>query len=161
MLDANGSFRSGAAQITLVSLAIFLVHCNTGRRQLAELGTLAAADAFLLHDVHNAVFVHAHCLVLLGAGFIAGMILAVLANINLVLQLAEFTKSQLDAAVAGSGHTVVNQGTHQLTAGTAHTVAVFFGVLNNMVVFHNVLCTLLCCMIFFTFQAVLKGFEAG
>ena len=76
--------------------AVFLIHSDAGRCQLAELGAFAAADALFFHDVHGAVLIYAHCLVLLGAGFVAGMIFAMLANIDLMYQGAEFAKLQLN-----------------------------------------------------------------
>ena len=118
-------------------LAVLLVHCDTGRCELAVSHALAAADAFFFVDVNDAVFIDAHCLILLGAGFVAGMILAVFANINLVLELCELTELQLDAAVAGTCYAVVYERTEQFTAGTAYAMAVFIGILNDMVVFHK------------------------
>ena len=118
-------------------LAVLLVHCDTGGSELAVSSTLAAADALFLIDVHNAVFIHAHGLVLLGAGFIAGMILAVFANVNLVLKLSELAEFELDAAVAGTCYAVVNEGAEQFAAGAAYAMAVFIGILDDMVVFHK------------------------
>ena len=96
--------------------AVLLVHGNARRCKLAEFGTLATADALFLIDVHNAILVHAHSLVLLGAGFVAGMVLTMLARINLVLQGAELAKLQLNAAVTGACDPVMDEGTPKLTA---------------------------------------------
>ena len=118
-------------------LAVLLVHCDAGRRELAVSHALAAADALFFNDVNCAVFVNAHCLVLLGAGFIAGMILAMLADIDLMLELRELAEFYLDAAVAGTCYAVVYEGTEKLTAGAAYAMAVFIGILNDVVVFHE------------------------
>ena len=118
-------------------LAVLLVHRNTRGRKLAVSHALAAADALFFVDVYNAVFINAHCLILLGAGFIAGMILAVFADINLMLKLRELAEFYLDAAVAGTCYTVMNERTEELTAGAAYAMAVFIGILNDMVVFHE------------------------
>lgn len=118
-------------------LAVLLVHCDAGRRELAVSHALAAADALFFYDVNCAVFVNAHSLVLLGAGFVAGMILAVFADVNLVLELREFAELYLDAAVAGTCYAVMYERTEKLTAGAAYAMAVFIGILNDMVVFHE------------------------
>ena len=65
------------------------------------------------------------------------MILAVLADINRVYELVELADFNLDAAVAGTCYTVVDERTEQLTAGAADTMAVFIGILNNVIVFHE------------------------
>ena len=96
--------------------AVFLIHGDAGRCQLAKFGAFAAADALFFHDIHGAVLIYAHCLVLLGACFVAGMIFAVLANIDLMYQGAELAKLQLNAAVTGACHPIVNEGAEQLTA---------------------------------------------
>ena len=118
-------------------LAVLLVHCDTGGSELAVSSALAAADAFFFNDVNSAVFVYAHCLVFLGACFVAGMILAMFTNVNLVLKLSELAEFELDAAVAGTCYAVVYERTEQFTAGTAYAMAVFIGILNDMVVFHE------------------------
>ena len=118
-------------------LAVLLVHCDTGRCEFAVSHALAAADAFFFVDVNCAVFIDAHCLILLGTGFIAGMILAVFANVNLVLKLCELAEFELDTAVAGTCYAVVYEGAEQFAAGAAYAMAVFIGILNDMVVFHG------------------------
>ena len=120
-----------------MGLALLLIHGDTGRGELAVLSTQAAADALFLVDVNDAVFIDAHGLVLLGTLFVAGMILAVFADIDLVLELVESAQLHLDAAMAGAGHAVVNEGAEQFAAGAADAVAVFIRILNNMIVFHE------------------------
>jgi hypothetical protein len=118
-------------------LAVLLVHGDAGRRELAAFGAQAAADAFVLVDVHNAVLIHAHGFVLLGTLFVAGMILAVLADIDFVLELVELAKFDFDAAVAGTRHAVVYERTIEFAAGAADAMAVFIGILNDVVIFHE------------------------
>ena len=118
-------------------LAVLLVHCDAGRCQLAVSCAFAAADTFFFDDVNRAVFIHAHSLIFLGACFVAGMIFAVFADVNLVLKLSELAEFELDAAVAGTCYTVVNEGAEQFAAGAAYAMAVFIGILNDMVVFHK------------------------
>ena len=65
------------------------------------------------------------------------MVLAVLADVNLVLQLVKSAKLHLDTAVAGTGHAVMHEGAEQLTAGAADAMAVHIGVLDDVVVFHG------------------------
>jgi hypothetical protein len=118
-------------------LAVLLVHCDTGRCEFAVSHALAAADAFFFVDVNCAVFIYTHCLILLGAGFVAGMILTVFANVNLVLKLCELAEFELDTAVAGTCYAVVYEGAEQFAAGAAYAMAVFIGILDDMVVFHK------------------------
>ena len=120
-----------------MGLAVLLVHGDAGRSELTVLSTQAAADTLFLVDVNDAVFIDAHGLVLLGTLFVAGMILAVFADIDLVLELVQPPQLNLDAAVAGAGHAVVNEGAEQLAAGAADAVAVGIRILNNMVIFHQ------------------------
>ncbi|MBR4078834.1 MAG: hypothetical protein IKK29_01365, partial [Christensenellaceae bacterium] len=63
--------------------------------------------------------------------------LTVFTNVNLVLKLCELTEFELDAAVAGTCYTVVNEGAEQFAAGAAYAMAVLIGILNDMVVFHK------------------------
>jgi len=120
-----------------VCLAVLLVHSDAGRCELAVSHALAAADALFFVDVNCAVFVYAHSLVLLGTCFVAGMVFAVFADIDLVLELRELTKLYLDAAVAGTCNAVVYERTEQLTAGAAYAMAVFIGILNDIIIIHE------------------------
>ena len=118
-------------------LAVLRIHRDTGGSELAVSCALAAADAFFFVDVNCAVFINAHSFIFLGAGFIAGMILAVFTNVNLVLKLCELAEFELDTAVAGTCYAVVYEGTEQFAAGAAYAMAVFIGILDDMVVFHK------------------------
>ena len=138
-------------------LAVLLVHSDTGGSELAVLSALAAADAFFFNDINCAVFIYAHCLILLGAGFVAGMILAVLADIDLVLELVELAEFHLDAAVAGTCYTVMNERAEQFAAGAAYAMAVFIGILDDMVVFHKSPLTPLCYIINYSVFRRLTG----
>ena len=120
-----------------MGLTVLLVHGDAGGRELAVLGAQTATDALLFVDVHDAVFIHTHCLVLLRASLIAGMILAVFANIDLGFELIQSAQFHLDTAMAGACYAVMHERTVEFTAGAAYAMAVFIGILNDVIIFHE------------------------
>lgn len=118
-------------------LAVFFVHRDAGGLELTESCAFAAADALFFVDVDNAVFIDAHGFVFLGTCLIAGMIFAMFADVNFVGEFIEFAEFYFDSAMAGAGYAVVDEGAEKLTTGATNAMAVFIGILNDMVVFHE------------------------